>query len=153
MEFENRFSVDAPLDTVWTFLTDVPQVAPCLPGAEITKVIDPEHYEGAMKIKLGPVSMTMRGELEMNADEAAHSIQLTARGKDMRGIGSAAGTITASIVPAGNGTDVVISSKVDVTGRVAQFGRGIMQDVANRQTAQFAACLQEKLNAGTTAGD
>jgi len=151
VEFENRFSVNAPLDTVWQFITDVPQVAPCLPGAEITREIDPEHYEGAMKIKVGPVQMTMRGEIQVHIDEAEHAIHLSARGRDVRGIGSASGTITAAVTPGDGGTDVVITSKVDVTGRIAQFGRGIMQDVANRQTAQFAACLQEKLTSGAAA--
>ena len=151
MEFENRFSVNAQLDTVWQFLTDIPQVAPCLPGAEITREIDPEHYEGAMKIKLGPVQMTMRGELQVQIDNASRTIHLTARGRDVRGIGAASGTITAAVQAGDARTEVVITSKVDVTGRIAQFGRGIMQDVANRQTSQFAACLQEKLSSGAVA--
>lgn len=146
MEFTNQFTVDAPLPVVWTFLTNVQEVAPCVPGAEITEALDETHFKGVMKVKLGPVQITFQGAIEMHPDETARSITLIAKGQGLKGMGSASGTIVSRLTEAGSdATNVEIKSQVDVTGKVAQFGRGIMQDVAGRQIKQFAGCLEEKL--------
>jgi carbon monoxide dehydrogenase subunit G len=155
MEFSNAFSVDVPLDRVWALLLDAEQVAPCVPGAQLTESIDALHHRGLVKVKLGAVQMTYRGELEMQPDETSRTIVLKARGSESRGGGGASGTFTTTLTMAdGGGTNVDIHTRVDVTGRVAQFGRGIMQDVANRMIKDFAACLQRKVTdtGGDTAG-
>jgi carbon monoxide dehydrogenase subunit G len=146
MEFTNNFTVSASIDEVFKVLTDAQEVAPCVPGAQITEAIDENHYRGTVKVKLGAVQMTYRGELEMRPDEATRTITLDAKGTEMRGSGGASGTFTTRLVSTeSGGTEVEIVSRVDVTGRVAQFGRGIMQDVANRLIKEFAQCLEQKL--------
>jgi carbon monoxide dehydrogenase subunit G len=128
------------------------EVAPCVPGAELTETVDDTHYRGTVKFKLGAVQMTYRGELEMQADETARRIVLHARGMETRGSGGASGTFTTVLTSGeGGGTSVDIHSHVDVTGRVAQFGRSIMQDVANRLIRDFAACLETKLQTADAA--
>ncbi|HLJ68872.1 MAG TPA: SRPBCC family protein [Chloroflexota bacterium] len=147
MEFQNSFEVNAPIDRVWRFMTDPQQVTPCVPGAELTEIVDETHYKGTVKVKLGAVQMSYRGELEMQTDEAARTITLRARGTEARGSGGASGTVDVQLTStADSGTRVEMTSQVDVTGRVAQFGRGIMQDVANRIIKQFVGCLESRLH-------
>lgn len=146
MEFTNSFTVLAPLSEVWTFMLDAQEVAPCVPGAQITETIDERHYKGTVKVKLGAVQMNYRGEMELDPDEAARRIILRAKGSELRGSGGASGTVTTFLVEGPDGgTEVNIHSQIDVTGRVAQFGRGIMQDVANRLIREFAQCLEQKI--------
>lgn len=148
MEFSNEFTVQAPLPVAWAVMTNVEEVAPCVPGAEVTETIDEGHYKGLMKIKLGPVQVSFQGEIEMHVNEPDRTIKLVAKGNGLKGMGSASGTITSTLTPDGqDGTRVVIHSVVDVTGKIAQFGRGIMQDVAGRQIRQFAACVEGKVKA------
>jgi len=151
MEFTNNFAVQAPLADVWTFMLNAQEVAPCVPGAQITEMVDELHYKGTVKVKLGAVQMNYRGEMEMDPDEAARRIILRAKGAELRGSGGASGTVTTFLVegPEG-GTEVNIHSQIDVTGRVAQFGRGIMQDVANRLIREFAQCLEQKIVSQST---
>lgn len=146
MEFSNSFAVDVPLDRVWLLMLDAQQVAPCVPGAQITESVDDLHHKGTVKVKLGAVQMTYRGELEMQPDESSRTIMLKARGSESRGGGGASGTFTTTLSTTDSGsTQVDIHTRVDVTGRVAQFGRGIMQDVATRMIKEFASCLERKL--------
>lgn len=149
MDFTNSFSVHAPLPTVWDFMLDAQRVTPCVPGAQLTETVDDTHYKGTVKVKLGAVQMTYRGDLEMEPNEAEHTIVLRARGTETRGSGGASGTVTTRLTESEDGvTTVHMESHVDVTGRVAQFGRGIMQDVANRLTKEFAQCLEQTIQAG-----
>jgi carbon monoxide dehydrogenase subunit G len=152
MQFENSFSVDAPLSRVWEFLLNVQEVAPCVPGAELTEVISDREYKGMVKIKLGAVQMTYRGTVVLKeVDEQSHRVVLSASGSESRGTGSASGTVTSTLVEEGpNRTTVTLLSEINVTGRVAQFGRNIMQEVANRLIREFAQCLERKLMAGPT---
>jgi carbon monoxide dehydrogenase subunit G len=146
MEFSNTFTVGAPLVQVWELLMQPEEVTACVPGTAITEKIDDRHFKGTIKVKLGAVQVSYRGELEMQPDEATHTIVLSGKGSEARGSGGAAGTMTVSLSPDEKGTQVTVNSQVDVTGRVATFGRGIMQDVANRLTKQFASCLADKLS-------
>lgn len=147
MDFTNEFSVDAPVDVVFAFMLRADEVAPCVPGAAISEQIDDTHYKGTVKIKLGAVQMTYRGELEMQPDRGANTITLIGKGSDTRGGGGASGTFVTHLSErSSGGTDVTIASHVDVTGRVATFGRGIMQDVSNRMVKEFASCLESKLS-------
>ncbi|PZR99967.1 MAG: hypothetical protein DLM70_14435 [Chloroflexi bacterium] len=146
MDIVSDFGVAAPFEDVWRILTNVPEVAQCVPGAEITEMIDDRHFKGTVKIKLGAIQVGYRGEVEIDVAESEHAIVLHAKGQEVRGSGGASATVTTKISnPETDVTRVDIVSDVDVSGRVAQFGRGIMQDVANRQVRQFAACLEEKL--------
>lgn len=148
MEFDNTFSVQAPPDRVYTFMLNAREVAPCVPGAQITEEIDEHHFKGSARVKVGPVQMTYRGELEMQPNEAEHVIVLKARGTEARGGGGASGTVTTRISPSDSGgSDVAIHSQIDVSGRAAQFGRGLMQDVATKLIKEFAQCLEAKLEA------
>ncbi len=154
MEFTNSFAVQAPLSVVWDFMLDAQEVAPCVPGAQITDVVDDRHFKGTVKVKLGAVQMTYRGELEMEPDEGSRTITLRAKGTEMRGSGGASGTFTTRLVEGSEGlSQVEMQSRVDVTGRVAQFGRGIMQDVANRIIKEFAKCLEQKLQQRARVGE
>ena len=144
MQFENSFSVSVPLDQAWAKLLDVPTVAPCVPGAELTEVVSQTEYKGMVTIKLGAVKMTYRGTVNLEeVDEQAHRILLRANGSEARGSGAASATVTSTLADNGSGgTTVNILSDIAVTGRVAQFGRNIMQDVAGKLIQEFAACLE-----------
>jgi uncharacterized protein len=146
MDFTNQFTVNAPLSAVWELLLNVEEVAPCVPGAELTEVVDETHYKGTVKVKLGAAQVSYRGEAELRVDEDRHTISLQARGTEARGSGGASGTVTSRLTEVSAGvTQVDIDSHIDVSGRVAQFGRGIMQDVANRLMRDFSNCLEKKL--------
>ncbi len=149
MEFSNSFTVRAPIEDVWTFMLDAREVAPCVPGATLTESLDATHHRGTVKVKLGAVQMSYRGELEIFPDEATRTIELRARGTETRGSGGASGVFHSTLTVTDDGSTLVeIQTKVDVTGRVAQFGRGIMQDVASRMIKEFAGCLEAKIMAG-----
>ena len=149
MEFENSFSVNAPLDRVWEYLLDVQAVAPCVPGASLTEAVSESEYKGTVKIKLGAVQVSYRGTLVLNeVDQESHTVIMTATGSETRGTGGASGKVTSVVSSEGpNKTTVHMVSEVNVTGRVAQFGRNIMQDVSNRLIREFAKCLEANLNA------
>lgn len=154
MDFTNTFTVNAGLKDVWRFMLDVEQVAPCVPGASITEVVDSTHYKGTIKVKLGAVQLSYRGEIGMVPEEQTRTITLRAKGTESRGQGNVSGVvvITMSATESG-GSRVDIESHVDVTGRVAQFGRGIMQDVSNRLIRDFARCLEQRLDHIPTNGE
>lgn len=145
MEFTNTFKVNAPVDQVWALLMQPEEVTGCVPGAAITEKIDDQHFKGTVKIKLGAVQVSYRGEMEMKPDEAARTITLSGKGTEARGSGGASGRMTVALSADGRATNIQIDSQVDVTGKVATFGRGIMQDVASRLTRQFGTCLASKL--------
>jgi len=146
MQFTNEFQVQAPLQSVWDLVLDAEQVAPCVPGAQITEIVDHAHYKGTVKVKLGAVQMTYRGEMEVSPDEDARAITLVGKGKETKGTGSATGTFRVQLSePHAGHTHVHITTDVDVTGKVAQFSRGILPDVAGRLIREFSQCLEQKL--------
>jgi carbon monoxide dehydrogenase subunit G len=151
MEFTNTFDIDAPLERVWVFMLNAQEVAPCVPGAAITEIVDDSHYKGTVKVKLGAVQVAYRGELELQPNESARTIVLKAKGTEQRGSGGASALVTTTLTETGDGTHVDIHSQIDVTGKVATFGRGIMQDVANKLIREFSACLEKKLLAANPA--
>jgi carbon monoxide dehydrogenase subunit G len=150
MEFDNSFTVNAPLQRVWDFLLNVEEVAPCMPGATLTEVVSDTEYKGTVKVKLGAVQMSYKGTATIrDVDEAAHTMVLVASGRETRGTGNASSTTTSHLVEEGpNRTVVNLHSQVDVSGRVAQFGRSIMQDVASRLIGEFARNLEAKMMEG-----
>jgi uncharacterized protein len=149
MEFQNSFTVNAPLQRVWEFLLNIEEVAPCMPGAKLTEVVSDNEYKGTVKVKLGAVQMQYAGTATIESiDEATHSVVLVASGRETRGTGNASTTATSRLAEEGpDRTRVDITSEVNVSGRVAQFGRGIMQDVASRLIAEFARNLEARITA------
>ncbi|HEX6686291.1 MAG TPA: SRPBCC family protein [Candidatus Limnocylindrales bacterium] len=144
MELTNEFSVPVPVERAWAVLLDVEKVAPCMPGATLTS-FDGESFEGNVKVKLGPVSLTYGGKGRfVSRDDAARTAVIEASGKDTRGRGTAAATVTASLHPDEAGTLVRVVTDLKVTGSPAQFGRGMIADVSKRLVDQFATCLAGK---------
>jgi len=153
MELTNEFRVTAPVDRVWEVLTDVEQIAPCLPGAELQEV-DGDEYRGVVKVKVGPITAQYKGAAHfLEQDVEAHRAVLRAEGRETRGQGNASATITAQLEPDGDGTRVSVVTDLMITGRVAQFGRGVMADVSTKLLAQFAASLEQLLQGGPIADD
>jgi carbon monoxide dehydrogenase subunit G len=146
---ENDFEVPAPVDAVWSYVLDVEQIAPCMPGAQLTEVIDQDNFKGKVTIKLGPVSLSFAGTVTVVArDDQERRIELKATGMEARGKGSATALITAWVDPAGYATTKVrFKQDITVSGAVAQFSRGMMQDVSAKLTKQFADCLKANITA------
>jgi carbon monoxide dehydrogenase subunit G len=150
MRIENVVEVDAPLDRVWALVNDIPRVAPCMPGAALTGVVDDQTYEGTVAVKLGPLRMSYKGKVVIEeVDEASHSARLAASGKDTKGAGTARATVQTRLEPVGSDrTRMSVASDVQLTGRVASFGRGgAINDVATRLFGEFADCLRATLEA------
>jgi uncharacterized protein len=147
MKLEHSFEVTAPLDRVWRKLIDVEQVAPCLPGAEITEAGDDGTYHGTFSVRLGPTTAAYRGQLAMEeVDEAAHRVVMRATGQDKRGQGSAKATIVSTMSEQAGVTKVEVETDFTITGRLARFGRGgMIQDVSNRLLRDFSDCLQSSI--------
>lgn len=152
MELNHEFTVPAPVDQAWTVLTDVERIAPCMPGAELTEV-DGDIYHGMVKIKVGPITVQYKGTASFaEKDEAARRVVLKAAGRDARGQGNASATVIAVMTPQGDATMVSISTDLAVSGKVAQFGRGVMSDVSAKLLGQFVHNLEAGL-LGPAAGD
>jgi len=150
MRIENVVEVDAPLDRVWALVNDIPRVAPCMPGAALTGAVDDQTYEGTVAVKLGPLRMSYKGKVVIEeVDEASHSARLAASGKDTKGAGTARATVQTRLEPVGSDrTRMSVASDVQLTGRVASFGRGgAINDVATRLFGEFADCLRATLEA------
>ena len=145
MRIENDMHVSASMEEAWALLTDIPAIAPCLPGAKLIGQ-DGDTYEGAMKVKVGPIVAEYSGTatvVEMN--ETDRTVKLTASGRDKRGAGNASADIFASMVEADGGTTVSIATDLKVAGKVAQCGRGAMADISKKLLGQFAECIEAKL--------
>lgn len=155
MQIENRFEVAAPPDTVYAFLVDVNRVVQCMPGAELSEVVDPETFKGKVKIKVGPITVAYNGTARIvERDAGLRRAVLEASGKETTGPGSAQAKATMTVTEAGSGSEVVLATDYTVAGRVANFGRGVMEDVSRRLVSQMAACIKERLEgpAGAAAG-
>ncbi len=147
MQLEHSFSVPAGPDQAWATLTDIERVAPCMPGATLESV-EGDEFTGLVKVKLGPIALTYKGKAHwVEKDDAAHRAVIRAQGKDARGNSTAAATITTSLHSVdGGGTKVDVLTDLDITGKPAQFGRGVMADVGNKLIGQFADCLAGQLS-------
>src|SRR4051812_31189036 len=143
MELSNEFVVPVGVDEAWVLLTDVERIAPCMPGAEL-KEIDGDEYRGVVKVKVGPITAQYKGKATfVEKDDTAHKAVLEASGRDTRGQGNASATITALLEPAGDGTHVTVTTDLTVTGKVAQFGRGVLADVSAKLLGQFVDNLEQ----------
>ncbi|SUZ68760.1 uncharacterized protein METZ01_LOCUS21614, partial [marine metagenome] len=139
--------VAAPVDLVWAVLTDVERIAPCLPGAQLLE-IEGDEFRGVVKIKVGPITAQYKGAASFSErDDVEHRAVLRAEGRDTRGAGNAAADITAELEATDVGTKVTVTTDLTVTGKVAQFGRGVMADVSKKLMGQFAENLSDLIAA------
>ncbi len=153
IHIENDVTVQAPIDEVWEFMGDPERVAPCMPGAELTEVIDDEHYKGKVGIKMGPVNLSFDGDVEIaERDEAAKRMVMKAKGAAKGGKGQAKATVISELKEHGGGTKMHISQDIDVSGALAQFGRGMIADVTETLMGDFAANIESELAGGDGAG-
>ncbi len=149
MRFENRFAVDAPLERVWAAVLDVEGVAPMVPGAQVLEQIGDDAYKVAIKVRLGPMSMTYRGEIEVTErDDAAHRAVMRARAKEARGEGTADAEVTMALRDEDGRCAATLLTEVSVSGKAASMGQGVLQDVAGRLVDAFAGNLARQLQDG-----
>ena len=149
MELEHSFTIPVPPDQAWQVLLDVEQIAPCMPGATVDSV-DGDVVKGRIKVKVGPVVMTYAGTARfVERDEQTRTVTLEASGKETRGAGTASATVRSSLKDEGGQTKVVVHTTMSVTGRPAQFGRGVMAEVGGRIIEKFAANLAAQLAGGS----
>jgi carbon monoxide dehydrogenase subunit G len=152
VKIEDEFRVDVPVDEAWKVLLDVERIAPCMPGAQLQEV-EGEEYRGIVKVKVGPITAQYKGAARIvETDEAAHKLVLKADGRDTRGQGNASATVTATLTADGGGTRVHIDTDLNITGKVAQFGRGVMADVSSKLLGQFATNLERDVLSGNGSG-
>jgi carbon monoxide dehydrogenase subunit G len=146
MRLEQSFEVPVPVDSAWEVLLDLPRIAPCMPGATLTGV-EGDSFTGTVKVKLGPIMLTYHGKGRfVERDEAARRVVIEASGKDTRSAGTAAATVTAVLKDEGERTRVDVVTELTITGRPAQFGRGMISDVSTKLLGQFADCLEGELS-------
>jgi hypothetical protein len=145
VELNNEFRVAVPAAKTWQVLTDVERVAPCIPGAQLLSV-DGDDFTGAVKVKVGPITVSYKGEAAFQEkDEAAQRVVIKANGKETRGSGNAAALVTAQLKDEGDATHVLITTDLTISGKAAQFGRGVLADVSTNLIGQFAKNLEADL--------
>jgi len=145
MELHHEFTVPVPVDDAWRTLLDIERVAPCMPGASVEEY-DGKTVAGSVKVKVGPITVTYKGTAVFEEqDETAHRMVLIASGRETRGQGTARATVTGTLAEHDGGTAVSVRTDLTVTGRPAQFGRGVMAEVGDRLVGQFAECLSQRL--------
>jgi carbon monoxide dehydrogenase subunit G len=153
MKINNAFTVGVPIQQAWDIMLDLERVAPCLPGAAIQEDKGDGEYAGTMKVKIGPITANYKGTVKVEeADEENRRAVLKASGRDARGQGTASATIVSTLQEEGDDTRVNVETDMRLTGRAAQFGRGIAQDVATKMLDQFAECLEREISGGPEVG-
>jgi uncharacterized protein len=142
MELKNQFRVSVPIDVAWAVLTDLERVAPCMPGAELQEV-EGDEYRGIVKVRVGPITAQYKGSARfVEKDDVLHRAVLQADGRDTRGQGNASATVTATATADADATVVSIVTELSITGKVAQFGRGVMDDISAKMLGEFADRLE-----------
>jgi uncharacterized protein len=145
MELTNDFTVEVPVDEAWEVLTDLQRIAPCMPGAELRDV-EGEDYHGVVKVKVGPITAEYKGKVTfLERDDGAHRAVLRAQGREVRGQGHANATITATLAEVDDSTRVSVVTDLNITGKVAQLGRGVLADVSSKLMSEFADSLEASL--------
>ena len=153
MQLENSFTVGAPPSRVFAYLLDVNKIVGCVPGAELSEVVDPTTFKGKVKIKVGPITVAYGGTARIvGRDDANHAATLEAEGRETTGPGSARAKARMTVVAEGSGSVVKIVTDYNVAGRVAQFGRGVMEDVSRRIVNDMAACIKANVEAAEPTG-
>jgi uncharacterized protein len=153
MKINNEFTVSVPIQEAWDVMLDLKRIAPCLPGAAIQDEKGDGEYDGTMKVKIGPITANYKGTVKIEeADDENHRAVLQATGRDARGQGTASATIVSTLREGDDSTRVSVETDMKLTGRAAQFGRGIAQDVATKMLTQFAECLEREISGGPHEG-
>jgi uncharacterized protein len=148
VELEHRFTVPTSIGDTWDAFNDLERIAPCFPGASLTSV-EGDEFAGSVKVRLGPISLLYNGTGKfVERDVEAHHALIEAKGKDKRGNGTAAAKIRAKLSPDGEQTLVEVTTDLAITGKPAQFGRGVIQDVSDKLLGRFIACLEQNLGGG-----
>jgi carbon monoxide dehydrogenase subunit G len=150
MDLKNTFDVPLSPDRTWKVLLDIKRIAPCMPGAELVEVVDPQTYKGKVSVRLGPVALSFNGIAKfVEIVEAEHRARVEALGTDAKGRGGANAQVTFRLEPAGSGTKVTVDTQLNLSGSVAQYGRGagMIQSVAGQLIGQFAKNLEANLEA------
>ena len=150
MLIENEFTVAAPVDLLWSYLLDVEKIAPCMPGAELTEVVDDRNWKGKLNAKFGPVSLSFAGTVVMEErDDTAHRVSLAAKGMEQKGKGAANAKVTSWLEPgpSDDTTTVKMQADITLTGAAAQLSRGLLPEISKKLTQQFADCLQASMGA------
>jgi hypothetical protein len=146
MKLENAFEVPAPPEDAWKLLIDVPRMIPCMPGATLTETIDQETWKALMAVKLGPISLSFDTEVRQeHLDESAREARLSASAREKRGRGAAQAVIESRLAPLDGGTRIEITTDLALSGPVAQYGRGLIEDVSTQLVRSFADCLKAQL--------
>jgi len=147
MLIKNEFQVAAPIDKVWQFFGDIPQVASCLPGTELTSDLGGDKYEGRVAVRMGPVRLRFAGKADITErDEAAKRIVVNATGAEEKGRGQASMVVTATLAPAGRGTKVSVAQDLQLSGAAAQYGRGMISDVSAVLMRDFSVNLADRID-------
>ena len=148
MKLENSFEVPAPPEQAWALLMDVPSIIPCMPGAKLDETVDDSHWKATMAVKLGPISLSFITDVAREEeDESARRAKLSAKAREGRGRGNAQATIESTLTPQNGGTRVDIVTDLTLAGAVAQYGRGLVEDVSSQMVTRFADCLKKQLAA------
>ena len=146
MKLENSFEVAAPPEKAWDLLMDVPRIVPCMPGAKLDEVVDENNWKATMQVKLGPIGLTFATDVERKeADEANRRVVLGANARETRNRGRASATIESSLAPTNGGTKIDLVTDLSLSGTVAQYGRGMIEDISSQMVTSFAQCLQAQL--------
>jgi len=146
-KIEERFEVQAPVERVWKYLIDPARVVECLPGAELVEMKDDHSFVGAIKVKVGPMSMSYKGNGKFTeVNEQTHQVRMVGEAREVSGSGSTKVSMLSSVAPAANGgSEVVVSADVELVGRIVQFGRGMVEEVSRQMFRQFSTCVKAKL--------
>jgi carbon monoxide dehydrogenase subunit G len=148
MRIENEFTVPADIETVWNHLLDVERVVPCVPGAELTEVVDDTTWKGLTHVKFGPVAMEFAGTVSMTErDDEKHRVTLSAKGQEQKGKGAATASVSSWLEEVDSGTKVQMEADITITGAAAQLSRGLLPEISKRLTQQFADCLASSITA------
>jgi carbon monoxide dehydrogenase subunit G len=150
---ENEFTVAAPMDFLWGYLLDVEKIAPCMPGAELTEIVDDTNWKGKLNAKFGPVSMSFAGTVTIESrDDTAHRVVLSAKGMEQKGKGAANAKVTSWLEPGPSDGVTLVKMEADITltGAAAQLSRGLLPEISKKLTQTFADCLQESMAAEQT---
>jgi uncharacterized protein len=154
MEFDQSFDVPLPPEQAWSVLMDIPRIAPCMPGAELTEVVDPQTYKGKVSVRLGPVALAFAGVVKFESiDAEGRKARVKAQGADSKGRGGANAAVDFRIEPAAGGSKVLLHTNLQLSGAVAQYGRGVgvIEATASQIIGQFANNLKGQISAGASA--
>jgi carbon monoxide dehydrogenase subunit G len=150
VRIENSFTVDAPPEQAWALLMDIPRVVPCMPGAALDETVDDSHWKATMQVKIGPIGLTFATDVERTeADEAARRVKLAANARETRNRGRASATIESALAPEDGKTRVDIATDLTLSGAMAQYGRGMIEDISSQMVSTFASCLEAQLGEST----